>query len=71
MTLSDIGHILLWITPFFIATIWALMDVSIKKFPSPKEKAMWWLIAIVPFAGWLIYLVIGFWRGEKTDEPFF
>lgn len=64
------SRVLLEIIPFFIITIWALADVSMKKFPSPREKAVWWIIALVPFAGWLIYLAAGFRRGEKTDDPF-
>jgi len=64
------GKLILWIIPFFIATIWALADVSMKKFPTSREKALWWIIALVPFAGWLVYLVFGFKRGEKTDDPF-
>lgn len=54
--------------PFFLLTIWALVDVSMKEFPGKiREKAVWWLIALVPFLGWLVYLVFGFRRGTKSD----
>ncbi|MBC2713718.1 MAG: PLDc_N domain-containing protein [Desulfobacteraceae bacterium] len=51
--------------PFLLLTIWMLVDISIKQFKSPGEKAVWWLLALVPFIGWLIYLIFGFRRGKK------
>jgi hypothetical protein len=51
--------------PFFLLTVWALVDISMKQFPSGGEKAAWWLITLIPFCGWLIYLIIGFRRGVK------
>ena len=54
--------------PFFLLTIWALVDISMKQFPSGGEKAAWWLITLIPFIGWLIYLVIGFRRGVKPQD---
>lgn len=54
------------ITPFFILTVWALVNVSVKSFPGGlREKVIWWLIALIPFIGWLIYLIFGFRRGKK------
>ena len=51
--------------PFFLLTIWMLVDISLKKFKSTGEKAIWWLITLTPFIGWLIYLIFGFKRGKK------
>jgi hypothetical protein len=54
--------------PFFLLTVWALVDISMKKFPTIGEKAAWWVITILPFFGWLVYLMIGFRRGVKAPE---
>ena len=54
--------------PFFIMTIWMLVDVSMKRFKTPGEKAIWWLIVLIPFIGWFVYLLIGFRRGTKPAE---
>ena len=69
MTLHQFGIFLLTVLPFFLLTIWSLLDVSMKTFPSSKEKAAWWLIALIPFAGCVLYLLVGFWRGKKTGPP--
>lgn len=54
--------------PFFLLTVWALADVTMKSFPGKtREKFIWWITAIIPFIGWLAYLLIGFRRGKKAD----
>lgn len=55
--------------PFFLLTIWMLVDISLKKFPSSAEKAIWWLVALIPFTGWMIYLMFGFRRGKRGENP--
>jgi hypothetical protein len=50
---------------FFIGTIWAVMDVAQKDFGSAGAKARWWLIASIPFAGFIIYLLAGFRKGRR------
>ena len=67
MTIGDIGIFIGISVLFFLLTVWALVDVSMKTFPSIKEKAAWWIIALIPFAGWLIYFVFGARRGRKAD----
>jgi len=54
--------------PFLLLTGWALVDISIKDFKTLKEKVIWYLIGLVPFVGWLIYLIFGFRRGTKTKD---
>jgi hypothetical protein len=54
--------------PFFILTVWALVDVFVKDFGTTGRKAMWALIAAVPFVGALLYLVLGFRQGRKPEE---
>jgi len=56
------------VIPFFLLTVWALVDISTKRFNSGGEKAAWWLIALIPFFGWLVYFIIGFRRGVKSPD---
>ena len=53
--------------PFFLGTIWAVVDVAQKDFGTMGKKAMWWIIASVPFIGFIIYLIFGFRKGDKTS----
>ena len=52
--------------PFFLGTIWAVVDVAQKDFGTMGKKALWWIIASVPFIGFIIYLVFGFRKRKKT-----
>jgi hypothetical protein len=52
--------------PFFIGTIWAVTDVAQKDFGATRDKVLWWIVASIPFLGFLIYLALGFRRGRKT-----
>ncbi len=51
--------------PFFLGTIWAIVDVAQKDFESTGKKALWWLIASVPFIGFIFYLLFGFRKGKN------
>ncbi|RPI65831.1 MAG: hypothetical protein EHM38_11105 [Geobacteraceae bacterium] len=51
--------------PFFIATIWAVVDVAQREFGSVGEKARWWVIASIPFVGFIVYFAIGARKGKK------
>jgi len=46
-------------------TMLALIDIILKDFGSSKNKIIWYLIAIIPIIGWLIYLIFGFKKGER------
>ncbi len=46
-------------------TMLALIDIIKKDFGSIKAKVIWHFIALIPFVGWLIYLVFGFKKGQK------
>lgn len=52
--------------PFFLGTIWAIVDVAQKDFGTTGKKALWWIISSVPFVGFVIYLILGFRKGKKT-----
>ncbi len=54
--------------PFFILTVWALVDVFMKDFGSTGRKVVWVLVAGFPFVGALIYLIFGFRKGRKPES---
>jgi len=52
----------------FLLTAWAVINVAYKDFGSKGKKAFWWVIASIPFVGFLIYFIFGFWRGKKMTS---
>lgn len=67
--MEDLKAILIFLAiciPFFIGTIWAVVDVAQKDFGGAGAKAKWWIIASIPFAGFIVYLLAGFRKGKKT-----
>ncbi len=46
-------------------TMLALIDIIKKDFGSAKIKVLWHFVALIPLAGWLIYLIFGFKKGQK------
>lgn len=54
--------------PFFLLTVWAIVDVLMKDFGTTGRKALWALVAAVPFIGAVIYLLIGFRQGRKPQK---
>ena len=68
MSIKAAATFVLLSIPFFLLTVWALVDISIKDFKTLKEKVIWYLIALIPFIGWLIYLILGFRRGVKPNR---
>ena len=68
MSIKAAATFVLLSVPFFLLTVWALVDISIKDFKTLKEKVIWYLIALIPFIGWLIYLILGFRRGVKPNR---
>ena len=70
MDLKSIAIFVGLCVPFFLCTIWAVVDVAQKDFGTMGKKALWWLIASVPFIGFIIYLIFGFRKGNKTGLRF-
>jgi hypothetical protein len=68
MTLKLLGIFLALCIPFLIATIWAIVDVAQKDFGTQGKKALWWVIASVPFIGFIVYLIFGFRKGKKSTD---
>ena len=52
---------------FYILTVLAIIDVVFKDFGSIGKKALWGIVAFIPFVGWLIYLVFGFRKGKRLS----
>lgn len=52
--------------PFFIMTVWAVVDAALKGFGTPVKKALWLIVAAIPYLGFVFYFAIGFRKGNKT-----
>lgn len=68
MGLKTIFVFIIICIPFILLTFWAIVDVAQKDFGAPKKKALWWVIASIPFVGAIIYLALGFRKGKKLDK---
>ncbi|MGB7918766.1 MAG: PLDc N-terminal domain-containing protein [Desulfobacterales bacterium] len=65
MDLKSIAVFLGLCVPFFLLTIWAVVDVSQREFGNNRTKVLWWLIASIPFIGFVPYFLIGIRQGKK------
>ena len=64
----DIATVMVWIkisVVFYLLTMLAIIDIVRKDFGTIGKKALWGIIAMIPFFGWLIYLIFGFRKGKK------
>ncbi len=68
MNLKSIAVFLGLCVPFFLLTIWAVVDVAQRDFESNAKKALWWVIASVPFVGFIPYFLVGIRQGKKLDK---
>ena len=50
---------------FYLLTCLALLDVARKDFGSMGKKVLWAAVAMIPFIGFIIYLIFGFRKGKK------
>ena len=66
MKLKSAVTFLVLCIPFFLATIWAIVDVAQKDFGTTGKKAQWWIISSIPFLGFIVYLLFGFRKGKKV-----
>ena len=53
--------------PFLLLTILAVVSVAQRDFGSPGKKALWWIIASIPFLGFIPYFLFGIRQGKKVD----
>lgn len=68
MDLKTAVTLIILIIPFFMGTVWAVVDLGQKDFGSVGKKALWAFIASIPFIGFVIYLIFGFRKGTKIQE---
>ena len=64
----DFATVIFWIkisVVFYLLTVLAIIDIVRKDFGTIGKKALWGVIAMIPFVGWLIYLIFGFRKGKK------
>ncbi len=53
---------------FLLLTWWAIFDIARKDFGGIEKKAAWGFVAMIPFLGPLLYLIIGFRKGTRKKE---
>jgi len=68
MTIQDIFIFLGFCVPFFLLTIWAVVNAAQKDFSTVGQKVLWVMIASIPFAGFIIYFLFGFRKGKKPED---
>ncbi len=67
----DIASVLLWVkigVVFYVLTIIAFIDIMFKDFGTGGKKAVWAVISLIPFIGWLIYLIFGYRKGKRSSK---
>ena len=67
----DIATVIVWIkisVVFYLLTLLSIVDIVRKDFGTVGKKALWGIIAMIPFVGWLIYLIFGFRKGKKPVD---
>ncbi len=67
----DFPTVVIWLKisfVFYIFTVIAIVDIARKDFGTMGKKALWGVIALIPFIGWLIYLIFGFRKGRKPAQ---
>jgi len=65
MDLHTAGTILLISIPFFLATVWAIVNAAQRDFPTLGRKVVWMLVAAIPFVGFIPYFLFGMRQGKK------
>lgn len=68
MDLNTVAVVLAIVAPFFLGTIWATVNAAQKDFGTLGKKAMWLLIAAIPFVGFIIYLIFGMRKGKLPTD---
>lgn len=68
MDLKTLGIFLALCIPFFLMTIWAIVDVAQRDFGTIGQKALWWIIASIPFIGFIPYFIFGIRKGKKPED---
>lgn len=48
-------------------TMLAMVNIILKDFGSMQNKAIWGVVAMVPFVGWIIYFIFGAKKGVRRE----
>jgi hypothetical protein len=67
MDLRTVGVVLALCVPFVLLTIWAVIDASGREFGTLGRKAVWMMVAAVPFVGFIFYFLVGRRSGQKPE----
>jgi Zn-dependent protease with chaperone function len=54
--------------PIIALSMWAIIDAAGREFGSTGKKALWMMIAAIPFIGFIFYLAIGRWKSHKPEN---
>ena len=53
---------------FWGVTMLAMFNVALKDFGSIQKKALWGIVSLIPFVGWLIYFIFGAKQGIRKER---
>ena len=67
MDLYTAGIFILISIPFFLATVWAIVNAAQRDFGTLGKKVLWMLIAAIPFVGFIPYFLFGMRQGKKMS----
>lgn len=51
--------------PCFFLTAWAIFDSFQREFCSTGKKAVWMIVAAIPYLGFIVYFLFGARQGRK------
>lgn len=68
LDLHTIKIVLILTIPFFVGTIWAVVNAVQKEFATMGQKALWVIVAGIPFIGFIIYFLLGARKGHISKE---
>lgn len=68
MDLKTILVLMILAIPFVLLSFWAITNASQKEFGTLGKKALWILVAAIPFIGFIIYVIFGFRKGRKQGS---
>jgi len=54
--------------PFFVGTVWAVINAIQKEFELMAHKLIWIIVAGVPFVGFIIYFLFGARKGRSLEK---
>jgi len=52
-----------------LLTAWAVVDAALRDFRTVGKKALWIIVASIPFIGFCIYFIFGRRLGRKPSTP--